>query len=85
MNCRPLTSSVSNDGLPPLIIDLIIGVLEPRNDCLHHYHHNGMNLITAIASPRKYLSDGAESTCHHYKSQRSESKLRETFELVILL
>ena len=34
MNCRPLTKSVSDDGLPPLRpIDLMIGVLEPRNDC----------------------------------------------------
>ena len=34
MNCRPLTRSVSDDGLPPLRpIDLTIGELEPRNDC----------------------------------------------------
>ena len=34
INCRPLTKSPSNDGLPPLRpIDLMVGAMEPRRDC----------------------------------------------------
>ena len=48
-----------------------------------------MNFVMAIALLRKYLSyggsGGAEFTFHHYKSERSGSKLRETFKLAISL
>ena len=34
INCRPLTKSPSDDGLPPLRpIDLMVGAMEPRRDC----------------------------------------------------
>ena len=34
INCRPLTKSTSDNGLPPLRpIDLMVGAMEPRRDC----------------------------------------------------
>ena len=53
INCRPLTKSPSDDGLPPLRpIDLMVGALDPRKNCAP----------PATSSPRDELRRGHRFT-----------------------
>ena len=53
INCRPLTKSPSDDGLPPLRpIDLMVGALDPRKNCAP----------PATSSPRDELRRGRRFT-----------------------